>query len=122
MAPGQTGSPGGQTHETAAWPRTALRLGKLVGAVEFRRNHGEIGRALHVESRIVGLHVVNELQARFAVIQARAHRFGGCDCRIRAGVADAGLVQSGEETAVVTVWLLKGSAGFPWVDRPEPLN
>jgi len=34
-------------------------LGELLGAVEFRRDHGVIGCVLHIESGIVGFHVVD---------------------------------------------------------------
>ena len=34
-------------------------LGELVGAVEFRRDHGVIGCVFHIESGIAGFHVVD---------------------------------------------------------------
>src|ERR1700753_4500074 len=49
-------------------------LGELMGAVLLRGDHGEIGCHLHIHPGIVGFHIVDQLQARLAVVQARAHR------------------------------------------------
>src|ERR1700741_1725808 len=78
-------------------------LGELVGAVELRREHGEVGCHLHIHSGIMHFYVVDQFQAVFAVVQARAHRPAGPNGRVRAGKAEAGLVQRGDEACVVTI-------------------
>ena len=46
---------------------------------------------------------MDQLQARFAVVQAGAHGLARRDHCIRAGIADPDLVQGGEESPVVTL-------------------
>src|ERR1700683_295912 len=54
----------------AVTPSSASALGELLGAIIFRCDYGELGCAFHVEPGIIGLHVVDYPQPRFAVIQA----------------------------------------------------
>jgi hypothetical protein len=58
---GLTGQAPSATAARMLLPRSGAKsgLGELLGAVEFRRDHGVIGCVLHIESGIVGFHVVD---------------------------------------------------------------
>lgn len=63
----------------------------------MRRNHSEIRCAVQVESRIVGLQIGEERQARLAIAKERAHCLGRPDGCVWVHVADTGMLQAGEE-------------------------